>query len=60
MKADYLEFAEHFVKAFAPEIFKVYLQQVELYISGHAWLSNKCLNLVLSFFGSWYVSLLHA
>ena len=53
LKGDYLPFAEHFVVQFAPEIFKVYLQQVELYISGQAWLSQKCQFSVFYFFNDW-------
>lgn len=53
MRDQYKAFADHFVKAFAPEIFKVYLHQIELYISGQAWMSNKCLNLIFNFFGYW-------
>ncbi|KAG9003232.1 hypothetical protein FRB94_007759 [Tulasnella sp. JGI-2019a] len=52
LQKEYLTFANHFVTAFAPEIFKQYLQQIELYIGGQAWMSNKCLNLVFNFFGS--------
>ncbi|KAG8903898.1 hypothetical protein FRB99_002598 [Tulasnella sp. 403] len=50
MKKQYNAFATHFVSTFAPEIFKVYLQQVELYIGSNVWLSNKCMNLVFTFF----------
>ncbi|KDQ15134.1 hypothetical protein BOTBODRAFT_32118 [Botryobasidium botryosum FD-172 SS1] len=49
---EYKPFAEHFVTAFAPEIFKTYLHQVELYISKQTWLSKRCLNLIFSFFAS--------
>jgi len=55
MKKEYSAFANHFTSTFAPEIFKMYLAQVELYISNQAWLSKKCLNLVFSYFGSWCV-----
>ncbi|THH18363.1 hypothetical protein EW146_g2600 [Bondarzewia mesenterica] len=50
MKAEYGAFAQHFVTTFAPEIFKVYLQQVELYVSGQAWLSKKCQYQIFTFF----------
>ncbi|THH06885.1 hypothetical protein EW145_g3782 [Phellinidium pouzarii] len=50
LKADYLVFAEHFVTNFAPEIFKTYLHQVELLISGQRWLSKKCQYHIFSFF----------
>ncbi|GJE91719.1 ARM repeat-containing protein [Phanerochaete sordida] len=50
MKQDYADFAQHFVTTFAPEIFKIYLQQVELFVSGHAWLSKKCQYQIFSFF----------
>ncbi|KAI0263933.1 ARM repeat-containing protein [Gloeopeniophorella convolvens] len=50
MQDEYGPFAEHFVAAFAPEIFKVYLQQIELYVSGQAWLSKKCQYQMLQFF----------
>ena len=55
LKSDYLPFAEHFVVQFAPEIFKVYLQQVELLISGQAWLSQKCQFSIFYFFNDWCV-----
>ncbi|KAI0040287.1 ARM repeat-containing protein [Auriscalpium vulgare] len=50
MKDHYGAFAQHFVTSFAPEIFKVYLGQVDLYVSGQAWLSKKCQFQILSFF----------
>jgi len=43
------------VNAFAPEIFKVYLNQIELYVSGQAWLSKKCQYQILQFFTEWFV-----
>jgi hypothetical protein len=43
------------VTHFAPEIFKVYLQQIELYVSGQAWLSKKCQYQILQFFTEWFV-----
>ncbi|KZT09181.1 ARM repeat-containing protein [Laetiporus sulphureus 93-53] len=50
MKEEYGRFAQHFVTTFAPEIFKIYLHQVELYVSGQAWLSKKCQYQIFSFF----------
>ncbi|KZT65852.1 ARM repeat-containing protein [Daedalea quercina L-15889] len=50
MQKDYGAFAQHFVTTFAPEIFKVYLQQVQLYVSGQAWLSKKCQYQIFTFF----------
>ncbi|KAH8091016.1 armadillo-type protein [Cristinia sonorae] len=49
MKKDYQAFAEHFVTSFAPEIIKTYLHQLELYISGQSWLSQKCQYQMLTF-----------
>lgn len=60
MQEEYGAFAQHFVTTFAPEIFKIYLQQVELYVSGQAWLSRKCQYQMFGFFTEWCVcSLLH-
>lgn len=50
MQDDYGVFAQHFVTNFAPEILSTYLTQVQLYVSGHAWLSKKCQYLVFTFF----------
>ena len=55
LKADYGTFAQHFVTHFAPEIFNVYLQQVELYVGGQSWISNKCQYHIFQFFAEWYV-----
>jgi hypothetical protein len=55
LQDEYGAFADHFVKAFAPEIFKVYLHQIELYVSGQAWLSKKCQYQILQFFTEWFV-----
>ena len=55
LQKDYGEFAEHFVTAFAPEIFKIYLEQIQLYVSGSAWLSKKCQYRIFTFFTEWYV-----
>ncbi|KAG8955960.1 hypothetical protein FRC04_006408 [Tulasnella sp. 424] len=51
MKKQYGEFAKNFVTTFAPEIFGVYLKQIELFIENQVWMSEKCLNLVFNFFG---------
>jgi hypothetical protein len=56
MLKDYKNFAQHFVTHFAPEIFTIYLQQVELYVSGQAWLSKKCQYNIFTFFTEWYIS----
>ncbi|KAG1889690.1 armadillo-type protein [Suillus fuscotomentosus] len=50
MQKEYGVFAQNFVTAFAPEIFKVYLHQVELYVSGQAWLGKKCQYQIFQFF----------
>ncbi|KAF9257153.1 ARM repeat-containing protein [Marasmius fiardii PR-910] len=50
MQKEYGPFAEHFVTMFAPEILNIYLRQVELYVSGQAWLSKKCQYHIFSFF----------
>ena len=55
MKKDYGAFAQHFVTNFAPEIFRIYLQQLELYVSGQSWLSDKCQYQIMTFFTEWYV-----
>lgn len=55
LQDEYGPFADHFVKAFAPEIFKVYLHQIELFVSGQAWLSKKCQYQILQFFTEWFV-----
>lgn len=51
-KKDVKAFAEHFVTSFAPEIFKVYLQQVESYIKSDQWISAKCKSAIIRFFSS--------
>ena len=53
MKKEYGAFAEHFVTSFAPEIFKTCLGQVELLVSGQAWLSKKCQYHIFQFFTEW-------
>ncbi|KAJ8079910.1 Nonsense-mediated mRNA decay protein 5 [Marasmius tenuissimus] len=50
MQKEYGRFAEHFVTMFAPEILNIYLRQVELYVSGQAWLSKKSQYHIFSFF----------
>ncbi|KAJ7069358.1 armadillo-type protein [Mycena amicta] len=50
MQNDYAAFAQHFVTVFAPEILAIYLRQVELYVSGTAWLSKKCQYQIFTFF----------
>ena len=56
MQKEYKAFAEHFITAFTPEIFKIYLHQIELYISGTAWLSKKCQYQILTFMNEWCAS----
>lgn len=55
LQGEYGQFAQHFATAFAPEIMKVYLLQIELYVSGQAWLSKKCQYQILQFFTEWFV-----
>ncbi|PSR70855.1 hypothetical protein PHLCEN_2v13296 [Hermanssonia centrifuga] len=50
MQQEYATFSQHFVATFAPEIFSIYLQQVELFVSGQAWLSRKCQYQIFNFF----------
>jgi len=50
LKEEYGAFADSFVNTFAPEIIKVFLHQVELYVSGQVWLSKKCQYHIFSFF----------
>ncbi|KAK2463383.1 hypothetical protein APHAL10511_004609 [Amanita phalloides] len=50
LKKDYLGFSQHFVTAFAPEILKMYLGQVDLYVSNQEWLSKKCQYHIFSYF----------
>lgn len=57
MQKEYGNFSQHFVTTFAPEIFKIYLQQVELFVSGQAWLSKKCQYQILTFFTEWFVDM---
>ena len=53
MKEDYQAFAEHFVVNFAPEIFKTYIHQVDLFVKGQQWLSKKAQYNIFSFFTEW-------
>ncbi|KAJ9051571.1 Nonsense-mediated mRNA decay protein 5 [Entomophthora muscae] len=46
----YYRFAQKFVKHFAPNILKAYLEQVDKAISGTSWLSRKCAFLTSMFF----------
>jgi importin-7 len=55
LQEEYGAFSQHFVTSFAPEIFKVYLHQIELYVSAQAWLSKKCQYQILQFFTEWFV-----
>jgi hypothetical protein len=55
MQKDYGAFAQHFVTMFAPEILAIYLHQVELFVSGQAWLSKKCQYQIFQFFTEWFV-----
>jgi hypothetical protein len=55
MQEEYGAFAQHFVTDFAPEIFKVYIHQVELFVSGHVWLSKKAQYHIFQFFTEWWV-----
>ncbi len=56
LQKDYGPFAQHFVTNYAPEIFKIYLQQIELFVSGSAWLSKKCQYRIFAYFTEWYVA----
>jgi hypothetical protein len=53
MQDEYGAFAQHFVTTFAPEIFKVYIHQVELFVSGQVWLSKKSQYHIFQFFTEW-------
>lgn len=55
LQKDYGQFADNFVTTFAPQIFKIYLEQVQLYVSNTAWLSKKCQYRIFTFFTEWYV-----
>jgi hypothetical protein len=56
VQKEYGMFAEHFVTTLAPETFKVYLRQIELYVSGQARLSKKCQYQIFQSFTEWYTS----
>lgn len=58
MKSAYSNFAKYFIATFAPEIFNVYLREVELYISSQEWLSSKCQYLIFQFLTEWCVLVL--
>lgn len=55
LQADYLDFAKHFITAFAPEILKTYFEQVNLFVSNQEWLSSKCQYQIFQFFTEWFV-----
>jgi hypothetical protein len=46
---DYTEVAKNFIANFAPEILKVYLQQVERWVAKQIWLSKGCLSYTLTY-----------
>jgi importin-7 len=46
---DYSEVAKSFINHFAPEILKVYLQQIEKWVAQTTWMSKGCLYSTLSF-----------
>ena len=46
-------FAKTFVETFAPEILKVYIQQVELYVTQKAWLSRKVIYKIVQLLTEW-------
>ncbi|EAS33409.3 nonsense-mediated mRNA decay protein [Coccidioides immitis RS] len=48
-KPDYAQYAKMFMTAFAPEILKGYLQQVDKWVSGGLWLSKPALYYTLVF-----------
>jgi hypothetical protein len=50
MQKQYGAFSQHFVTTFAPEILKVYLEQVQLYVTGQEWLSERCQYNAFQFF----------
>ena len=56
LQKDYGQFAENFVTTFAPQIFKIYLEQIQLFVSGTAWLSKKCQYRIFTYFTEWYVT----
>jgi hypothetical protein len=46
---DYTEVAKSFIANFAPEILKIYLQQIEKWVAKTTWLSKGCLSYTLAF-----------
>jgi importin-7 len=46
---EYGDFPKHFITAFAPEILKVYLQEIEKWVGGNYWLSKPSLSYTLIF-----------
>lgn len=46
---DYTEVARSFINNFAPEILKVYLQQIEKWVAKQIWLSKGCLSYTLNY-----------
>ncbi|KAH9924352.1 ARM repeat-containing protein [Epithele typhae] len=50
LQEEYGAFAQHFVTTFAPEIFKVYLAQTQLFVSNQVWISKKCQYRIFTFF----------
>ena len=58
MKKEYAAFSQHFITVYAPEIFKLYLNQINLYNSEQVWLSKKSLYHIFSFYAEWYVACL--
>ncbi|KAF9481128.1 ARM repeat-containing protein [Pholiota conissans] len=50
LQLEYIDFAKHFVTAFAPEILNIYFRQVELFVSNQEWLSSKCQYQIFQFF----------
>jgi hypothetical protein len=53
MKKEISAFANHFVHNFAPEIFRMYLHQAQLYAAKQIWLSHKVLSAIFRFFTTW-------
>jgi hypothetical protein len=41
------------VSNYAPAIFKTFLEQIQTYVSGQAWLSQKVQYHILAFFTEW-------
>ncbi|CCO31401.1 putative importin c550,11 [Rhizoctonia solani AG-1 IB] len=49
LQKQYSKFAQHFVTTLAPDILNTYLHQVELNVSGGAWLSKRVTYLAIQF-----------